>query len=973
MSGSVRKRKNTPTLQEAFESIKDLLTTTKAQLDDTNIGIRPSLTQNLHRVATLAETFSEQRSKSGKEWAELADTLDQEGVNLWNISGLVRRYPEDDGRALIAALRLAAFRLVEAGLEVNPGLETLLNVLQLASKTGTTLSDVGKNEAASSVLSSAAKFEEMLRVTNDPDGSHRQAKACAAIVYFSSRMEAAWKEGNYTVAEFMSRKITDEQQLSQLPTQDRLSLAGKLYAIGKSILKDRTAIPRNNACESIVWLQKAFSVLDQLDDATIPTVSEEKIPILRTLAKAYFLSESYDRAETALQELIPSIDESSEHTCPEYQELRWLRLAILKRRKAADSAVLDAFKSIIDHMVFSESSVTEYSSPSFLVAPFDPSLCFVTVFFKIFEHWLSDSHTLVTAVNQYLLQRAFDYGSEFVHRILLSLIIHSAKDENQARAVGTIDAAFTSVLDAEFQVECVPATACISLLWQYGDRHYNAKRWSEAAEWFLAGTHRLLMEVCSASISKCYRKAALCYIEQKEYAKAAAVIRRCPNNEAATHYVTFLTAIHQAVEALHRMVEATDFDRKMLLLATQLSHESEMKSLLLVALEALLKTLKVSQSGETVLEAMTLLRCVIRLSLKLLMEPTANKSRLIDNVVKHFHTATVLVAAAREQKATALIIKDISWLWRTAYNTAVQGCSEWEGYQNQICSLFEVSRDLLEACCHGSPVEPDTDIYVHLIYASFSGVSGRIFAVREQMSTEGVIDTHRLREITAEIKRCRTRTSEILEKDRISDESDALRAQYILFSLRVFEVEMLVMLKEWDDVLQVIGSVGKSGPLAVGTFEAIADLLWTSKDCPVNVLYGGLEAILHASLDHSALSVEKFSRWLRAICTIILARNSPADRLKVIGYVEQAATVMEEHSEGDEAYPMDERFWLLGTSYNTGLECLEASLLDEAKRWFEASTMICKFVPGGAERAATISETYTRLLSRFTQEPRTAS
>ncbi|EEB90105.1 hypothetical protein MPER_11734, partial [Moniliophthora perniciosa FA553] len=457
------------------------------------------------------------------------------------------------------------------------------------------------------------------------------------------------------------------------------------------------------------------------------------------------------------------------------------------------------------------------------------------VFFKIFERWLSDTP-----------------------------LLRLAKDENQARAVETIDAAFTSVLDAEFQVECVPATACISLLWQYGDRHYNAKRWPEAAEWFLAGTHRLLMEVCPASVSKCYRKAALCYIEHKEYAKAAAVIRCCPNNEAATQYVTFLTAIHQgledeAIEALHRMVEAPDFDRKMLLLATQLSHKSEMKSVLLIALEALLKTLKTSQSGETILEAMTLLRCVIRLSLKLLVEPTANKSKLIDNVVKHFHTATVLVDAAREQKATALIIKDISWLWRTANNSAVQGCSEWEGYQDQICSLFEAPRD--------TPL--------------------------------------------------RTRISEILEKDRISDESDTLRAQYILFSLRVFEVEMLVMLKEWDDVLQVIGSVGKSGPLAVGTFEAIADLLWTSKDCPIN--------------DHNALSVEKFSRWLRAICTIILARNSPADRLKVIGYVEQAATVMEEHSEGDEAYPMDERFWLLGTSYNTGLECLEASLLEEAK------------------------------------------
>lgn len=100
---------------------------------------------------------------------------------------------------------------------------------------------------------------------------------------------------------------------------------------------------------------------------------------------------------------------------------------------------------------------------------------------------------------------------------------------------------------------------------------------------------------------------------------------------------------------------------------------------------------------------------------------------------------------------------------------------------------------------------------------------------------------------------------------------------------------------------------------------------------------------------------------------------------------------------------MDERQWLLATSYNTGAECLQcgrvpinaiqcaaltqiyhsASMLDEAKRWFEASTMICRFVPEGQERAEKvcpcflpdhreylqtrkqISETYMHLLSRY--------
>ena len=72
------------------------------------------------------------------------------------------------------------------------------------------------------------------------------------------------------------------------------------------------------------------------------------------------------------------------------------------------------------------------------------------------------------------------------------------------------------------------------------------------------------------------------------------------------------------------MVGAPDFDRNMLLLAAQLSHESDMKTVLLSALEAILHTLKVQENAESVGEAITLTRCIIKLVVKLLSEPGAN-------------------------------------------------------------------------------------------------------------------------------------------------------------------------------------------------------------------------------------------------------------------------------------------------------------------------------------------------------------
>ena len=56
------------------------------------------------------------------------------------------------------------------------------------------------------------------------------------------------------------------------------------------------------------------------------------------------------------------------------------------------------------------------------------------------------------------------------------------------------------------------------------------------------------------------------------------------------------------------------------------------------------------------------------------------------------------------------------------------------------------------------------------------------------------------------------------------------------------------------------------------------------------------QGILHACLDKMALSVEKFSRWLRAISTVLLARNTPGDRTKALGYIEQAVAVLEDHT-----------------------------------------------------------------------------
>ncbi|KAF7437402.1 hypothetical protein PC9H_004241 [Pleurotus ostreatus] len=939
-------RKPLPALQSIYESIKDLLSAIKPKLDKVK-GAQSAVVKDLHQVASLAQSFTERRAKSSKQRVEWADNLDQEGVYLWNISGLVRKSPDEhdiDTLALVAGLRLAGFRLVEAGLEPNPEIATLVHVLQLASKAGASLSEHGSKDAAATVLSSAAKYEDMLKGSDDPTGAHRQSKACATVVFLSTRMEAAWKEGNHSMAEYMAQRITDddEQRLTLLPPHQRELLAIKLHNIGKSMLKgdsrqNGSVTDGTKAQDAVKWLQKSYTIVEQLEGPDTPGIAELKIAILRSLARAYFLSsasnpENLSRAEATLQELIPTIDASKQHASSEYLELRWQRLAILKRRKAGDPAIIDAFRSIIDNMSFSETSVTEFVfrllgdvMPEHTVFLLTPSSVLQEL------RTLNHRHALATTVNQYCLERAVEChksGSNYVDRLLLSLIFHCSKDDDHARAMSDLETAFNHLHQADHVLPSVPTTACLTLIWQYGDRDYRAKKWTNAADWYIAGSHQVFRSTRPESSSKCLRKAALCYMEQREFAKATSVIRRCPTNEATTHYIVLLIAVHQAIRAVQDMVKAPDFDRRMLLLATQLSHDVDMKTLLLSVLQSLLRTLKFADGGETAVEAMTLLRCIIRLILKLLVEPgIVRRAVLTDALVEHFQTAKTLTEAACTQKAFSIINKDVSWLWRTAYNAAIQACTEWEDANEKISDLFEIARDLLRVCCEESTIDVDGDLHLYLLNASFSALCGRVFATRAKAASEGAADVtahHQdFRTVASDINICKTTINSVMNKKKIVAVDDVRRVKYFLHILRIFQSESLANLKEWDELLEVIAEITESDELAVETYEAIADILWTDKDCPVNVLYAALEAILHASLNHGSLSVEKFARWLRAICTIILSRNTIADRAKAIGYVEQAATVMEEHQAGEDPYPMDERQWLLSTSYNTGIECLQ--------------------------------------------------
>ncbi|KAF8480818.1 hypothetical protein DFH94DRAFT_691907 [Russula ochroleuca] len=925
-----RKRKERTSDSQSFDSVQDLILRIKAKLNHRadSQGAQAALVTELYELATLSERLINLRSNSSDLLDHRqSDILDREGTYLWNHSSSMRLLAGDQIPAVVAALRLAGFRLIEAGLPENLDVDCqpsvtmccsleiewravragLVHMLQLASKTGATLADMGKSELASSVLTSAAKFEQSLRNADDHQNLHQQSIAQATVVYYCSRMEAAWKEGNDSVAQYMLRNITENniERLAHLSARDRELLASKVLEIGRSLLtgsaQDGQRKVDTRAEEAVRWLQKAFSLAEHLDDTLTAGAAELKRCILRNLVRAYVLSsglnpENLVRAETALDELLDSIPPDDQRDVAN-QELHWWKLAVLRRRNASEDTLFETFRSIIENMEFTEDNVTN---------------------------------------------------------ILLDL---RTSPHHQAHT----DAIEVLVLEsAEFELPKICATACLMLFYQYGEKKHSLKRCSDAVEWFLLGTRRAFSSVTDTCSSKCFRKAALCHIEQEEYAQASDIIRQCPGDEAATHYLSFLVAIKQGWE--------NDGKDQLILLIITLSPPHGGFTLSYSGGQCsgswflfrpenatnghaeLLDHVRTRKATEMNVEPITLIRCMIRLVLRLIADPAnaEGKDALIDTLIRHFATARALVDAVCKEKRVSLVIKDVSWLWRTAYNCATQGCTEWDNAEERVPPLFDMSRELLEIYLE-TALEVDEEMHLCIVYSSFAAASARVFAMRKLEPQ--MVNSEKLEFTAREIQTCEERLRKIVEKGVISS-NNIPRVTQCLSILFIFQAELACRMNEWQVIPKVIEKVTQCQAPPCDTFEAITDML----------------AILHASLDRSALSVEKFARWLRAICTMLLARNTAPDRLKAIGYIEQAIIVLEEHGGddvGDETYPIDERYWLLTSSYNTGIECLHVCLLDDARRWFEASSRMCKYVPDGAVRAKKITETYTHLMDRF--------
>ncbi|QRW05718.1 hypothetical protein RhiLY_04717 [Ceratobasidium sp. AG-Ba] len=174
----------------------------------------------------------------------------------------------------------------------------------------------------------------------------------------------------------------------------------------------------------------------------------------------------------------------------------------------------------------------------------------------------------------------------------------------------------------------------------------------------------------------------------------------------------------------------------MLLLATQLAHETKQRTLLLAVLGAMLRTLRQGHQGlelEAETEGITIVRCSVRIILDLLQEPLAATNELVNSLMEYFRRALDLIGTVSAKGNLAIIAKDASWLWRTAYNAAVSGCRDWD--ELVVVELFDLARELMDAYSNTLRAEQDLDLR-DVLFCSVFGASGRLFVARRLGSSQ---------------------------------------------------------------------------------------------------------------------------------------------------------------------------------------------------------------------------------------------
>nr|XP_019003248.1 uncharacterized protein I203_04285 [Kwoniella mangroviensis CBS 8507]OCF66709.1 hypothetical protein I203_04285 [Kwoniella mangroviensis CBS 8507] len=882
----------------------------------------------------------------------IQNEMDEIGVKIWNMTTELERMfgkKMKENERLIASLRHTSFRLLEVSTDPKQHLRLVIRLLRAASEAVSSLAQADQMATAEELALLGAEYHHTISSSssNAPDEIEEAEKTHAILYFLLARVDLEISKKNDNLALSFMVKASNLDLDGTMDPLECQEMAIKCWSIAQELRSRQKATKAVSFTTSpIEWLQQGLVIIEKVKERSAHAYVLNKIrtTILQTIAQAHLKNASDD--QHALQDAIESLEAIIKMADPMDQRtatpIRLLQIHLLSKRTITNdhATVRKAFEELLKSTKWSEETVSDPEIPVNLA--------------QIILH-----HAL-----------AQDEGRPHVSRIVYEgvfLARQCAVAQPQAGYNGVLSMLDSVVMNgSERLLDRTRIMAIQMASSNMAGKAYESKgRFEDAARWFLSASRPsgsssgtpLGQSRDNDSLQKVGptrdgqinahlahgRKAALCYIRSGDLTSAEKEIAQCPAGEASTQHLAFLIAekrddIDKAKAAIINMIACQDVQPSQILLITSLAEKKGSKKLLFAALQTLFNVLQRPDLKEGFkVESLTVIRSMIRIT-RLQFDGTAEKDVLGETVVGLLDSAIALFRQSPQEYRSQ--VKSISWLFRIAYNVAVEQLANLSA--KVLSDLFDRSAQLIDWYRDFNPAGLDSDLEKIRASAMFSCFCGKTFQYRDLPESEEKLL------LRTQLTQYFTIVKQALPRDE-EGKSNKMRDL-----LEVYHIELLCDASNWELIGELIATF-KSTNLAdsdrsIRKLEMVVNLLLDHPGCPPRplhtVIHDTLDTIIKTCVITNETEVVRFSRWIRGIMMILLPKNGRAEQITVKSYLSRVHKVLQT-ALGSQNYPHDEMQWLIATTWNRGLDDHRNSRLNDARSWFGLCLKLADCMPEG--------------------------
>ncbi|CAH1762592.1 6362_t:CDS:10 [Entrophospora sp. SA101] len=755
-------------------------------------------------------------------------------------------------------------------------LKNKIKLLTLASKVGKAWLDCGRSDKADEVLRSANLIEDSILSLQEKTAKDQNSKAAALVIYYAYRVEAAWKLSNTHIANLMLQNAIDMKYLNNVTENEIIVLCQVCFTIGHQASRE------GKINDAIKWLRQST---------------------------CYLKNSEYDESNLELAE-------NSLNLCleefPGNVMATSIKLKLIKKKNLCSNIFEEAYFQLMKAAKITIDDLKLLLNDAYFVSEFDTMMALRGMDILI-EERLSDLRNIryiekAIITKFHIIGNIYNFEKlEMEDDIIRSAEITLGFEQRHGIVLG-------------HKVK----TAC----------QLPAKKWFTIA------------------------KLAICYLEEQAFADATEAVHKAQTHEknsAANFYILYHISMEksqfdQAIQYLHDMCKGDGFQGNMLAMVANNSYQKSNKDVLA---EALKEILIKYQNGEDVAntDIFILLRCLIRMTLNSLSNTDAESS-LKESICGYFEIALNILRPKedfdsinsgnikkRNQTEKNKLLKDLEWLYKTAWNIGLEFCQKSEiGSDLYAIRLFNVSHSFL---CEYP--EETSEIANGKRLCIFTSLCGQLFLSRNE---KYISKKKELLEQT------------ILNIDKYKKLKKVLEplAQNDMVIITLFEFEAKVKLGQWDELMKILDSVeAYDFEVPSRIFERMAELLIIESECPSSVIFTTLQVLLDSFLKHEQIDIVQFSRWFRVLIITALAKK----KQESLQYFQQALDII---NQGNSKYPEEEIQWLMVSAWNCGIDYYSANDFSNAKNWCEMAIAFCKFLGNGLLYEEEMRKSYVEII-----------